>query len=162
MKILNILLFFFLLISCTGASDEIQLYNNNKFKILKGEILTEKNKEELENYENMFSYKNLQLPLFKIILSEHYKIYIGIPYRLKKEVLLESMKNEKKGTNQKVNIENDNIMKVYENENFYLCEYLIDSKNKMVLYFGIIFSKNKFKENELFSLNDISKRLLKK
>jgi len=91
---ISILFFVLLLISsCKNESkkNQVALFNNLTFALNEGEKNAKPNEFDLENYKAIQDKVGLAIPLFKVIKTEQYKIFIGMPYGMTFEDISESL-----------------------------------------------------------------------
>lgn len=155
----SILLFFFLLTSCTSQKqNDINLFNNVIFKLNENEnsVDIDFSKKSLYNY---FVDKNsVQIPLFKCIRADNYIIFLGIPVNLNKNQSLKYNVSYSKSE-----IENDSIVNSHfeikdKNKNYFSTSFLKElDKNKI---FVLTISNSELVTDSLFNKRKINNRFI--
>ena len=162
MKKLFSISFFILLLFITGCNsdqdDNIQLYNGLVFNLNEGEKIVPLSEEISELYLNYFEGQNFQIPLFRYIEKEDYKIYIGLPYRLTIPDLLDF--NVATQTAQLLEAKTDTVSqsyKKYQSSTTYTVEYIAQYEGNHIYVLAITDSKET--SDNLFDLNKLSARI---
>ena len=80
MKKTSFLIILFL-VCCETNKNILQLPNNVKYQLAHGDQLVAPDKNDLNKYDRQFNNSdNYQIPFFKLIVNDGYKIYFGIPF----------------------------------------------------------------------------------
>ena len=89
MMILSILIISIALLSCTrkGDENEVYIYKDTYFKLGKDEKLIDLTRETTDLYFTYINNVDLQIPLFRLVQGEGYRIYIGLPINIKVRTL---------------------------------------------------------------------------
>lgn len=73
-----------LVYSCTNSNNNnaIYLFNNLRIRTLEKESIRQINSKEEATYNTYFNNRDLiQIPIFKYVEGENYKLFIGLPYQ---------------------------------------------------------------------------------
>ena len=148
------------LVSCSSGQDDdtIQLYNGLVFNLNEGEKIIPLSEEISEAYLNYFEGQNFQIPLFRYIEKEGYKIYIGLPYRVTISDLLNF--NVASQTAQLLEAKTDTVShsyKKYQSATTYTVEYIAQYEGNHIYVLAITDSKET--SDNLFDLNKLSTRI---
>lgn len=155
----SILLFLFLLISCTSQKQtDINLFNNIVFKLNENENLVEINSSK-KNLYNTYKYTNpVQIPLFKCVSSEDYIIFLGLPVDANTEQFSKNnlLYNKRR-------IENDSVLTSHfeiKNKNKdYFSTSFIKEFDKNIIYV-LALTNSEFVTDSLFNKKRINNRFI--
>ncbi len=153
-------LFFLLIVSCNSVNDNrILLFNDVYFELFVGDkqrVLEERVKN---NYLDLISNKEVQIPLFKHIKNKNYSLFIGLPYNttlskinqqnlFEESIILFSKKDERFFS-----------FKSYKNKSDYVVEY-VQKVDENLLYILLV-SDYSESINHLSYFEELSKRIIK-
>ncbi len=144
-----------LFFTCSSKNDgNLSFFNGLEFKVEKGEKLISVDELVKEEYSKLLTESTVQIPLYRCLKANEYKIFIGIPYDtsfeqlsdflLPSATLLEEEKSE------------DALYKKYKKGDYYISEYVYQRDKNLLVVFGISY----FKESIAFlSAKNLSNRL---
>lgn len=163
MKQLQLLLFV-LLVACSNRSntEELTLYNDITFDLHKGEKLKEINITLKELYLGYFKKASFQVPLFKIIESEDYILFIGIPYNTSIKELANYKIKILKPNNEQIKAESDSVSYFYKGHktnDSVIIEFGHKFDENIIYVLAIVYSNEKI---NLFTKTELLKRFNKK
>lgn len=149
-------LFLLILLSCSGSKkNEIPLFNNQTFKLVEGENLSTADSVTQKLYKESFTHGNVQVPLFKYIRHNDYKLFIGLPLKTSVDELAESKFDEssyQKGSK--------DFYKKSINDNYKLIEFATSLDSDNLIYISVITESDKLVDS-LFTKDNLSSRIIK-
>ena len=160
MKKIFIVLFIVSIISCSKENkNEIPLFNELSFKIYDGEAMVAVNTDIKDKYSKCFNSSIIQIPLLKYIKGKNYEIYIGVPYNVSIEAMIENQLSMQDSV--AVDFKSDSLyyFKSYKKNEFYISEYAIKINNESLLYVSTM-SDSKTLTDSLFNDMELSKRII--
>ena len=160
MKKIFIVLFIISIISCSKENkNEIPLFNELSFKIYDGESIVAVNTEIKDKYSKCFNSSIIQIPLLKYIKGKNYEIYIGVPYNVSIEAMIENQFSMQDSV--AVDFKSDSLFyfKSYKKNEIYISEYAIKTNNESLLYVSTM-SDSKTLTDSLFNDKELSKRII--
>jgi hypothetical protein len=131
-----------LLAACaTGKKSDVTLLNNERFALAPNESLEKNSQDVIDAYARFFNnHDTVQVPLYKYVKGDRYKLYIGIPVgtsiaKLKRvdpkadTVLVESAVDNR-------------LYRQYKKDNQYVTQYFVAQENVGITgIFGVTASK---------------------
>ncbi|MFN0188103.1 MAG: hypothetical protein ACKVQV_05325 [Bacteroidia bacterium] len=160
MKKIFIVLFLTSILSCSKENkNEIPLFNELSFKIYDGESIVAVNTEIKDKYSKSFNSSIIQIPLLKYIKGTNYEIFIGVPYNVSIEAMIENQLSMQESV--AVDFKSDSLFyfKSYKKNEFYIAEYAAKIDNESLLYISTM-SDSKALTDSLFNEHELSKRII--
>ena len=160
MKKIFVVLFILSILSCSKENkNEIPLFNELSFKIYDGESIVAVNTEIKDKYSKCFNSSIIQIPLLKYIKGKNYEIYIGVPYNVSIEAMIENQFSMQDSV--AVDFKSDSLFyfKSYKKNEIYISEYAIKTNNESLLYVSTM-SDSKTLTDSLFNDKELSKRII--
>lgn len=158
MRVICSLCILVVLFSCnTYDENEIRFSSDAKFELKENEKIIHLDQEIVDTYFSYFDSDNIQIPLFRHIQGEDYNIYIGIPFEIKFEKILEFYKNR---INEDYKFSTDNrsfIFSEQKKQEEYVTHYIYN-KNELLLFF-VYTSKDELVVKEHFRQDQIEARI---
>ena len=159
MRKCSVFVLLFLLLSCTGKnSKEINLFNNNSFKLKTGETLLEITPCITQMYTGYFNNQQIQIPLFKYIKHVDYVIFIGIPYNTSIDKMVNFRLNQPDSCHAFLERNSTGFFNKYRKNGYYISEYSAVLENKSLIYISAM-SFSKEISDSLFNKAGIIKRI---
>ena len=167
MKLVYIICSLLTFISCNiDSENEIAIYNNYFFNKKSFEVNKEIDFKIKEEYNQRFSLpiqqKKGQIPIFKYLEGQEYKIFIGIPFQLSFEDITNQLLSKKK---EPINIsKNDNFFSInYKENSQWVTESVIKLGDSSTIYLSTLQDSSNYVNNKnLFTSDSIQKRFYKK
>ncbi len=163
MKSHCLLLLSFILLSCnTKDYSKLPLFNNIYFQLEEGDTNLAIDFQIKNDYFSIFSTSNNKQnipPLFRYIDNGNYSIYIGVPFNTSLEDFLSSeFSSNSMILSEQVVTSKNSIYRVYEIENTYYVEYVVELNDS--LFYIITTTDSKEILDTKFSLDKIGNRLI--
>ena len=160
MKKIFVVLFIISILSCSKENkNEIPLFNELSLKIYDGESIVAVNTEIKDKYSKCFNSSIIQIPLLKYIKGKNYEIYIGVPFNVSIEAMIENQLSMQDSV--AVDFKSDSLhyFKSYKKNEIYIAEYAAKIDNKSLLYISTM-SDSKALSDSLFNEQQLSKRII--
>jgi len=149
----------FLFFACnTKNNNEINLFNNNSFKLHSGESLKDITPCITEMYTEYFNTQQIQIPLFKYIKHVDYVIFIGIPYNTSIDKMVNLRLNKPDSCHAILERNTTGFFNKYKKNGYYISEYSAVLENKSMIYISAM-SYSKVISDSLFNKAEIIKRI---
>ena len=160
-KLLFFLSVLLLISSCSDSKNELLLFNTTYFKVLDKEIVTDVNYLVEKNYRTYFKNNTIQIPLFRYIERNDYKIFIGIPVNTSiKELanykILDSDSSRTDFLSDSLNYS----FKKYDVNNTFISEYCANVSNNIIYILSV--TNKKEISDTLFTVKSLSQRIINK
>ena len=157
MKYIYVFFFVFLLACDNKKASEVTLFNGISFGLKNGEIVDIIDSETKSVYNKCFNNQSIQIPLFKCITHQSYKIFIAVPFKSSIEKLI----NRDMGVNSicthNLNCNSPYYFRKYIKDSSYITEYAILFDKKSLIFASTVTS-NKEISDLLLNKSEIIKR----
>jgi hypothetical protein len=149
---------FIFFISCRTqeGKNEIDVFNNIKFVLKNSEIQKQVNPEVANLFQQYSS--PLSIPLFRHISSNHYDIFLGIPYNTSFKKLLSA---NYKDQNRIVEARTDSatyFYKKFQTDTNFVSIYVIEEKNNLIFLLSTTHSQPL--ADSLFNYTELKNRII--
>jgi hypothetical protein len=146
-----------IIFSCSSKRDsQISLFNDVSFQLNQGEKAEKIDAQKKEIFNAYIDPKSIQIPLFRSVVADSFKLFIGIPYNTTLKNLTEC---KLVSPFEQTNFEGDSTQqfyKSYKNDRQHVVMYARNFENNLV--FILVTSKSKRVIDSLFNHRTISSR----
>ncbi len=138
------------------SSDNLPLFEDLDFQLIKGENVVPIDSNIRNAYSELFNNSIIQVPLFKSVKHNDYTLFIGLPYKTNINALTHYKQQNSDST--AVFSSGDNFyFKKYTHDSLFIAEFAENTSNNHLVFVSII-TKAKQTADSLFSQKQFSKR----
>lgn len=147
-------LFFLPIILFTSCNPSVRFGKSQKYSLSDNEHEVAISQGIVDHYETIINIDTLNYPLNKYIISNEYKVYIGVSFVNKSAEITNFYRNNETYTIHDANYEKSSASMFFEKESLYCYSFIYDSEVDKLTYFLTIeadsaVSYNKFREDLL-------------